>query len=365
MDLIRHRSSAATPEERGRELGAALGSQIAETVRLYHEFFAVRGLPEATVRSVADRSLAALRDWAPGLAAEIEATAAAAGIEPWRLAALNARTEVLAVAGADREGECSTAILAPAGAAAPQTIQTWDWHATLCPSGLLLDYVPDAPAAGPRRVGRVRMFTELGVLGKIGVNDAGLGLHFNILHHASDHADGGVPVHAIARRILDEATTVAEAEAIARTARVSASTVLTAVQLAPGEQRAACLELSPERLAVVRPDADGWLLHTNHFVSPEQEPGEATPDVSTTYQRLAHVASRVGEMADLPVRERAAQMCGEAGAHAPICFVPNPEDPPHEQWTTLLTVSLDLAAGRMDLIAGSPARLAAEGAERC
>lgn len=364
MRLLRLSAESSTPAARGREIGAALATEIRDNVDRYLAFFSVRGLAEATVREIAESSLAALTEWAPGLAEELIATAEAAGVETWRLAALNARTEVLAVVGADREGECSTAIYAPPGEAAPQTIQTWDWHASLCPTGLLLELVPDATAEAERRVGRVRLFTELGMLGKIGVNDAGIGVHFNILHHASDHAHGGVPVHAIARRILDEATSIGEAETIARSARVSASTVLTVVSLRDEQPRAVCLELSPERVSVVVPDAEHWLLHTNHFRHPDQEPGEATPDVSTTYVRLDHVAGRVGEMANLSVQERGAQMCGAAGASAPICFVPNPVDPPHEQWTTLLTISLDLVDARLDVVAGSPAFLAAAGPER-
>ncbi|MEB4615054.1 C45 family peptidase, partial [Leucobacter sp. M11] len=363
MRLLRLVTASETPAERGHEIGAALAQEIRANVDRYLAFFAVRGLNEATVRAVAESSLTALGEWSPGLAQELRSTAEAAGVEPWRLAALNARTEVLAVVGADREGECSTAIYAPPGAAAPQTIQTWDWHASLCPAGLLLELVPDSTSP-ERRVGRVRLFTELGMLGKIGVNDAGIGVHFNILHHASDHPRGGVPVHAIARRILDEATSIAEAEAIARSARVSASTVLTVVSLRDEHPRAVCLELSPERVSVLTPDDAHWLLHTNHFRHPDQEPGEATPDVSTTYVRLDHVAERVADMANVSVQERGAQMCGPAGGNAPVCFVPNPADPPHEQWTTLLTISLDLAAARLDVVAGNPALLAATGPSR-
>ena len=367
MRLLRLVVDAKSPAERGREIGVALAREIRANVDRYLDFFAVRGLDEATVRTVAESSLAELSAWSPRLAEELLATAEAAGVEPWRLAALNARTEVLAVVGADREGECSTAIYAPPGDAAPQTIQTWDWHASLCPSGLLLELTPEPtaePTAAGRGVGRVRLFTELGMLGKIGVNDAGIGVHFNILHHASDHPRGGVPVHAIARRILDEATSIAEAEAIARSARVSASTVLTVVSLRDERPRAVCLELSPERVSVLTPDGAHWLLHTNHFRHPDQEPGEATPDASTTYARLNHVAERVADMANLSVQERGAQMCGPAGAGAPICFVANPADPPHEQWTTLLTISLDLAEARLDVVAGTPALLAVTGPSR-
>ncbi|MGI0520892.1 peptidase C45 [Microbacterium maritypicum] len=364
MQLLTHVNTATDPIERGRDIGTAFGAEIRKSARLYLDFFEMRGLPESSVRSIADHSFAALAAWSPRLADELIATAEAAEVERWQLAALNARTEVLAAIAPDREGECSTAIWAPVGPNAPQTMQTWDWHDSLCPSGLMLELTPGTAPETGRPVGKVRLFTELGVLGKIGVNDAGIGVHFNILHHESNRSDGGVPVHAIARRILDEARTIAEAEAIARSATVSASTVISVVSRADESPRAVSLELSPAGVATVLPNADGWLLHTNHFLDPVLAVGEATLDRSTTFLRFDHLVTQSPGLADLPVRERARTFAGEAGKNAPVCFVPNPADPPHEQWTTLLTISLDLEEGRLDFSAGSPAHLAEQGAER-
>jgi len=364
LDIITATVAGADPVSRGTEIGNRFGEEIREAVAGYLEFFGIRGLSEERVRGIAESCFAALEGWAPNLAAELAATAEAAGVALWRLAALNARTEVLAVIPPDTEGECSTAVFAPRGSAAPETIQTWDWHAHLCRAGLIFSYVPDEPSGGERGVGRVTMFTELGVLGKIGVNDAGIGVHFNILHHASDRGFGGVPVHAIARRVLDEATSVDEAEAIIASAPASASTVLTVVAREDGPHRAACFEISPERVSVVRPDADGWLIHTNNFVAEDQLPGEATRDESTTYVRLGHLAEQRADMSRLPIGQRAAAMCGEPGELAPICFRPDPAEPLHEQWTTLLTVGLDTSAGALEYFPGSPSALAEHGARR-
>lgn len=392
MEIITATLTGVCPRERGEELGTRFGAEIREAVDGYLGFFAVRGLAEARVREIAESCFAALRAWAPNLADELEATALAADVPLWRLAALNARTEVLAVVAPDAEGECSTAVFAPAGWAPPESIQTWDWHEHLCRVGLVVSYAPDAPrreavargaaaaggaapaAAAPAAapltarasagVGRVAMFTELGVLGKIGVNDAGLAVHFNILHHASDRGVGGVPVHAIARRVLDEATTVDEAEAIIRSARASASTVITVLARGEAEHRAACFEISSERVAAVRPDAEGWLVHTNNFLAPEQLPGEATRDASTTYTRLEHVRAQRARMAGLSIEQRAREMAGAAGALAPVCFRPDPSEPLHEQWSTLLTVGFDLVAGELEYYPGSPVALAEHGARR-
>ena len=263
----------------------------------------------ATVRSIGEASLGALEAWSPSLALEVVATAEAAGLPLWQLAALNARTEILAVMPTPPEGECSTAVFAPPGANAPRTIQTWDWHDALVPHGMMLQLTGSAGLG-------VKLFTEFGMLGKIGVNSAGLGLHFNILHHASDDDSAGVPVHAIARRLLEEARSVDDAIALARSARVSASTVLTVFSRHDASPRAASIELSRHATAVVLPREDGWITHTNHFLAPELVPGERTLDVSTTYARLDHVNGNLDAMTGKQFLEREAGQDRTHGEHA-------------------------------------------------
>jgi isopenicillin-N N-acyltransferase-like protein len=363
LEIIRAISTQTLPDERGAEIGRAVGSSIRESVRLYLDYFSDSGLPERWVREVSEGCFAALQNWAPNLAREIAAVAAAADVELWQLAALNARTEVLATLTADTEGECSTAVFAPAGKI-PQTIQTWDWHAPLCPRGLVVSYVPDLPADAVRRVGRVSTFTECGVLAKIGVNDAGVGVHFNILHHVSDRGVNGVPVHAIARRVLDEATSLEEAESIIRSAPASASTVLTVISRDTAS-RAACFEISPERVERVPPRADGILLHTNHFLGEKQRIGEAARSVSTTYKRLSHLERVSEQMREpLPFSERAKRMCGSTGEDAPVCLRPDPALSARDQWRTLLTVGLNVDTGILEYYPGFPFEVSANSVQR-
>lgn len=342
------------PQQRGRQIGERWAPQIRQTCALYLDFFTQVDIDPRQVRAIGEASLASLQAWSPGLAQELVATAEGAGLPLWQLAALNARTEILAVMPAAAEGECSTAVYAPAGAEAPRTLQTWDWHDALVPHGLLLQL---EGAAGLR----VKLFTEFGMLGKIGVNSAGLGLHFNILHHASDDGSGGVPVHAVARRLLEEARSVEEAIELARSARVSASTVLTVFGRDDQAPRAASIEMSPTAKAVVLPAADGWITHTNHFLAPELVPGERTADVSTTYLRLDHVDARRAAMGDADLAARARAMCGAAGAQAPICFHPDLSLAPKERWETLLTLGIDTRAGDLLYRAGNPMLLAEQG----
>jgi isopenicillin-N N-acyltransferase-like protein len=342
------------PQIRGQQIGTTWGAQIRQTVALYLDFFNQVGVPLAQVQAIGEASLQTLQGWCPSLAEELVATAEGAGVPLWQLASLNARTEILAVMPASTEGECSTAVFAPNGALPPRSIQTWDWHDSLVPNGLILQLTT---AAGMT----IKLFTEFGMLGKIGVNSAGLGLHFNILHHASDNGSAGVPVHAVARRILEEASSVDEAIALARSARVSASTVLTVFSREDSSPRAVSIEMSPAFTAVVRPDAEGWITHTNHFLDPELSLGERTPDASTTYARFDHVNAALQNMASGNLSHRADAMCGEAGEDAPICFHPDLSMPATERWETLLTIGIDTENSVLEYAAGNPKQLARNG----
>ena len=355
---LHHLTTETTdPAERGDAIGRAYGGFVRQGADRYLAHFDALGIPAGRVRDIVERSRASLDAWHPALVVESDATASAAGIDPWRAFAVAARTEVLAVAPSAGEGECSTAVRVPADGGAPETIQTWDWHDHLAPDGLL-HRLTGASGRG------VKLFTEFGTAAKIGVNDAGLGVHFNILSHRSDSDAGGVPVHAIARRILEEATTLDEARRIAASARLSASTVLTVAAFHDGIAEAASLELSPAGMAVVRPAADGGLVHTNHFLDPALAEGDTSADDSTTRARYAHASAVGGAMSGLPAAERAAAFCGPDDGSAPICVRPDASRPVHEQWGTLLTIALDLPGFALELHPGTPDEVAVHGFDR-
>lgn len=350
------KSVTVDPRERGTILGSRYRHDVRRAGRLYLGLFEVLGVPEDRVRDIAERSRSRLHSWYPALAIETDACADAAGVDRWVVAAVTARTEVLAAAPPAVEGECSTAVCVPPYGA-PETLQTWDWHDTLAPAGLLHELTP---AAGRT----AKMFTEFGVPAKIGVNSSGLGVHFNILSHESDDDSGGVPVHAVARRILDEADTLDQAIEIAGTATVSASTALTVVTAAAGRARAASIELSPARMAVVPADQDGWLLHTNHFLDPTLGAGDTMPADSTTQERLAHLRGVRLTMAGRSVASRAKAFAGADGAESAVCMRPNPTKPVHEQWGTLLTIALDTQTCALEYSAADPAQAARTGFTR-
>ncbi|KXU35734.1 peptidase C45 [Ventosimonas gracilis] len=350
MKLHRFHCDTPDPKQRGQQIGQRFAAQIAQTLILYLDFFRVAGISEQQVRKIGENSMDALHDWCAPLAEELCAMAEGAKLPLWQLASLNARTEVLAAMPKGASAECSTAVFAPQSAEPVRSMQTWDWHDALVPEALLLHL----HTAGGRQI---KLFSEFGMLGKIGVNNAGVGLHFNILHHQSDHADGGVPVHAVARLVLEQAQSVSEAIELAQSARVSASTVLTVFSHTPHSPRAACIELSPAGACVVLPSETGWLSHTNHFLDPTLSQAERSDDDSTR-PRIAHLNRQqhaIQESLDTAARARA--FCGDLGEAAPICFIPDPGQPITERWETLLTIAIDCADFALEYATGNPMSL--------
>jgi isopenicillin-N N-acyltransferase-like protein len=342
-----HTSTEIDPHARGGEFGARWRTDIAATFDGYVELFDAHGATPAHVRSYAEEAFRQTEKWAPGLAAEMAGIADGSRMAVWQITAVNARTEILAALDAVGEGECSTAVVLPGGGAPPRTVQTWDWSPHLRDVPVLWAYEP--------RPGRtVATFTEFGVLGKIGVSSAELGVHFNILRHASDNAEIGVPVHLVARRIMDEATTVDEAAAIARSARTSASTAITVVTT----DAAAALEVCPDGVAVV--PADGVLLHTNHFLDTALAAGERlATERPLTLDRLAHLQTNTDGLAAVDVTARVGALLSHGPDGAPVCAHSDPAAALHERWETVATISLDLASASIQVHEGGPCQVAA------
>lgn len=331
---------AASPAERGVARGHALRAELPAAVDLYFELFHTVGIADATAHSDADRIADIITGWDARYTDEILGVADGAGLEPWRVIAVNARTEILSQALGSRPGECSTIGHLPR-AGSPFGIQTWDWHQEMDPfwhlhtvSGPTYSYVG---------------LTEHGMLGKIGVNSAGLGLFFNILGHRDD-APTGVPVHVLAAAVLGNAGSVAEALELLRGAPISTSGAFTLLDT----ETAVCAELSPRGVCVL-PPRDGYLPHTNHFLdarnTPFEKPGLYDPD---SQERLQLIRSRLESYPTPQQPDDLIQHLQSGPGEPQLCCVPAPDAVFGQRWATLATVLLEPEHRRARVLAGTP-----------
>jgi isopenicillin-N N-acyltransferase-like protein len=347
-------SSVLPPRERGQELGERFAAEIRRTVARYRQLFttrAARSVPRAAdpfdVDLWSQRAWQTIRAVAPVHAEEVAGIAEGAGLTPEQVASVNARTEILVAANPSGVTECSTVVSSPPGRP-PVAVQTWDWYDAM--SDGWLDWTIPHPDG---RV--VRTVTEFGMLAKIGVNDRGVGVMLNMLHHANDAdavADGAIghPVHLLSRAILDDAADTGEAVRIASSARTTASTSLTVVD---PDGAAASVELFPGGPGVLQP-TDGLLVRTNHFVSEGGRPGDLGRGIGpSTGLRRRHLLDTfagatpgtAGEVLDAMTHHH------EDGGVCRHGFT----DPDPTLWhRTLATVAIDVTARTLEVRDGGP-----------
>jgi isopenicillin-N N-acyltransferase-like protein len=341
-------SAPAEPRERGLDFGAAHADQIRTAVERYRDLFAAAAGRPVDLEGLGAEALDATAAWAPELAEEIEGIAEGSGLDPRLVAALNARTEILAHVAPGGRGECSTLVALGAAADGPAAAQTWDWHEELRDSWLVWTIEhPDG------RV--VHTLTEFGIVGKIGVSSRGIGVLFNILHHGRDGDGIGVPVHVIARRILDGASDFSQAVGAAAAAEVSASSAITVIACDGAERAALTLEVHPGGPGILLPDEHGVLVHTNHFLTAPAAVDDREPRLGPdSFWRYDILRRRLRESPPADGDDLVDALTSHLGGSGAVCCHPAPGAPAGERWATLATVTLDVAHGAMDVRAGGP-----------
>ena len=336
-------SSVLEPHDRGVEFGRHHQVEIARTVAAYRRLFAAYATGSFDLDRWGEGAWRRIRELAPVAADEISGIAEGAGVPVREIAALNSRTELLAIANPAGVPECSTVVSLPVGGA-PVAAQTWDWYDAMAGDWLLWTI--------PYPDGRVvTTVTEYGVLAKIGVNSDGIGVLFNMLHHTEDaKRDLGFPVHLLSRHVLESAQDLAGGVAAAQAVTTSASTALTLV----GVAGAACsVELFPGGSGLVDPE-DGVLARTNHFVSAAGEEGCLANTIGP--------GSRLRRNKLLAAFENGAprsadEVIGAMADHAQvggICVHPDLSMEKVLQHATLATVVVDTGNGSLQVGAGGP-----------
>lgn len=356
-------SRAADHVQRGAQRGRELRTGIDSAIAGYRRYFEFLSIAEADVRAAAASSLARLQAWSPEAAEEVAAVAGAAGVSIDELMEVIARTEIMTLAPASAT-ECSTVSFTRPGASI--AAQNWDWAADFS----TLWHINDTGSV-PGQLRHVGI-AEYGMLGKIGLNEAGVGVLLNILKHEGDEP-GGVPIHMILERVLSKAETLDEALEIIHSATTTSSSIITVVTAADVVQveiaNAKKRERRAEGSSASSGTSEGFLLHTNHFLHPDLVPGSLELNAtSTSRARQAHLERRLEEYAG---RDGSSSRAGSSGGpestaelvdilttgpgEAPVSCTPDPGAAYGNRSATLVTVQIDPARRQIDLAPGSPA----------
>ncbi len=283
---IRVTTVAGTPAE----MGEAHGKEHAEEIRRYAAgrvelSGAGTGLGRDELLSLGETLVDAHRRYDAGLFEELVAMAGASGLSIAEAIIVGGYTDFLDVVAAATgsgafEDDC-TAVITPdrLSDGAGFLAQTWDMNASATPHVIMLDIHPDD---SPRSL----VFTTVGTLGQIGMNEAGIAVGINNLT-AADGRPGVTWPFAVRK-------------ALAQSTFDDAVSAITGAQLAGGHNflvfdrlgNGASIEAMPTRTHVELL-GDSPLFHTNHCLVPATMAVEGPrPDDlnQSSLSRLEHAA---------------------------------------------------------------------------
>jgi isopenicillin-N N-acyltransferase-like protein len=229
--------------------------------------------------------------------------------------------------------------------------QNWDWIPDVA-GALVHTTQPDGL--------RVLCFTEAGIAGgKIGANSAGLGLAVNgLVSSDDDWARLGRPFHARTWEILTCARLDGALEAAQKGERSCSANFVIAQAGLPGEGRAVDVEAAPRASLLLHPRS-GLLAHANHFLNPDQL-GIRQPlreERTSTFQRCGRMEQMLTEAAAAgPIGPAALQamLRDHDGMPESVCRHPNLHLPESERYQSVVSMIMDLHAGRILAAVGPP-----------
>ncbi|HEU5010952.1 MAG TPA: C45 family peptidase [Roseiflexaceae bacterium] len=354
--------------ERGCQYGQQAIPQIRHSIASYARLFAYRkGAAWAAMQQAAEAYLPVLREYAPDVLEEMRGIADGAGVALLEIVALNARTELISgssrevmhpayydtlatnqAAGVPDHGECTTVAALPETTVRRETLlaQTWDWNGDQREACVILRYQrPDLPDA--------ITVTEGGIVAKIGLNTAGVGVCLNILASLADGAEPGMPVHVLLRQLLD-VRSVEEGIALAHRARAGASSCVTVADKAG---HAVSMEVTPSNVGLLYPH-DGLLVHTNHCVVDGTRAGERPPIATSSTQPRFDRATELlhAERQNITTATLIDVLRDREGDDMAICRLPNLGLHPADRVESVLGVVMELDRGVMHIAPNVPCK---------
>jgi isopenicillin-N N-acyltransferase-like protein len=275
---------------RGRTHGGELRQQVNDCVDFYRSLF---GLGESELARRADIFARLIDAYSPALGEEIRGIASGAQLPVAHLFALNARSELVPFDAS----EC-TAVSFPREALLGQT---WDWCEQLQELVTILRITGEDGH-------RVLTVTEPGIVGKIGLSDAGLGVCLNFLI-AARSADG-VPIHILLREALAASSLDSACLRLRAAGPGRAGNIL----LGSSGQRAVNFEYSGDEVA--ERQLTEHFSHTNHCLERELPAGDMEENSKTRLSRAERLLTTPGLTGLAGMK---AILSNQEDAGAPIC----------------------------------------------
>ncbi|GAA5836779.1 hypothetical protein JCM3766R1_006261 [Sporobolomyces carnicolor] len=301
---------SGTPSEIGFQHGQLAAVQIGNSLDLYRHYFKEQaGLEWNQVRELAHDFARFIERDHHDLLDEIKGIAQGAGQEWIDIVALNVRSEIgLASPNAERMKPIDgcTAFSLQDKDGTLWSAQNWDWKSAAADSLIALDILAHEPTKRPR----IRIMTEAGVIGKIGVNEFGVSTILNALK-TKLRDPSQIPIHLLLRRLvslpsIEACLAYLECPPVSNRCASAAHILLTSpvesvsLELLPTGTFARTLTSSSTdgSATPARGDERQFLTHTNHLLYTKEETEtqlwpDSFPRLSTLETLLSNVTDGV------------------------------------------------------------------------
>ncbi len=327
---------------RGRQHGELARAGVQQNIERYMQRFEhFAGLSRDEARSRAEQYRNAIRNYDPDMLEEITGVAEGAGCDPRDVLAINCRSELMF--GGGSAAECTSFGLQPDVTSNGHTYvaQNWDWAADVRDTLILLVIKQE-----PRPT--VVLLNESGLIGRMGMNSAGIALSTNTL--IAEGSRVGVPYNALLRGILNASSMAEAIGALVRPERALGANFL----LGDGRGQVLDIEATAENVDYLAP-REGIITHGNHFAGARHRGRDMSlerfPDSLYRECRLRDALTpNAPQLDEEHMKEALRDSYGHPNA---ICRSPDPALNPHDQIETIASIIMD-ATERRFLLAGGP-----------
>jgi len=275
---------SGSPYEIGFEHGQKAASLVARSIAFYKDLFQKKSKMDwSEVKQTALKWAPHLHEHYPALEEEMKGLAEGAGLEYTDILALNIRTEI--AFGLFSDG--CTALSWKTGEKSFLG-QNWDWQ---------VEQKENLIIANITQIGKpsISMVTEAGIIGKIGLNSAGVGVCLNAIRiKGADFSR--TPVHLCLRLILESTSVAAAVAAVEQYGCASSAHMLIA-----DPNGSVGLEVTHKTVIKLPMDGKGRVFHSNHLLQKPtwvNDDGLVSNDSKERVIRVRQLANKLGEFPD-------------------------------------------------------------------
>lgn len=259
-------SVSGAPYERGLQYGQQAAGRVRGSAQLYGQTLINLGYSDSARAQLIGYFAKQIEAFAPHYLDEMRGIAAGANVPFEDIVMINARTEVLAKARAEKVAAvdaepgdgCTGALVLPERSATGNLLhgQNWDWRAECVGTSIVLRVRNDD---GPDFL----TFVEAGGLARSGFNSAGVSITANYLESDRDFTQLGVPLSLIRRKVLEQTQFSLAMKAVATTPKSCSNNIM----LGMAEGFGIDFECTTNEAFPIYPGADNLIVHANHWVS--------------------------------------------------------------------------------------------------